>query len=63
MIYINYKGGEGRETVDEFETRKEAKEALAEYVFSDPQGEYWISPKACKGWETDAKIAKADSKS
>jgi hypothetical protein len=54
MIYINYKGGEGRETVDEFDSRKEANEALAEYVFSDPQGEYWISPKACKGWETDA---------
>ena len=50
-IYINYKGGEGKETVDEFDNRKEAEVALREYKASDKVGEYWISPRPCAGWE------------
>lgn len=38
------------ETVDQFETRKEAKEMLKEYRLSDNQAEYYISQRACKDW-------------
>lgn len=38
------------ETVDQFETRKEAREMLKEYRLSDNQGEYYISQRACKDW-------------
>ena len=38
------------ETVDEFETRKEAREMLAEYRMSDPSANYYISSRACKDW-------------
>ena len=38
------------ETVDQFETYKEAREMLQEYRLSDNQGEYYISQRACKDW-------------
>ena len=38
------------ETVDQFETRKEAKEMLKEYRLADNQGYYYISQRACKEW-------------
>lgn len=49
--YINYKGSEGRETVDEFDTRKEAQENLVQYRISNPAGEYYLSPRCCNNWK------------
>tara|TARA_R110000824_G_scaffold373808_1_gene564240 strand:+ start:96 stop:281 length:186 start_codon:yes stop_codon:yes gene_type:complete len=52
MNYINYKFSSslGTETIDETETRKEAKYLVSEYQSSDPYGNYWISQKPCKAW-------------
>jgi len=38
------------ETVDEFETFKEAREMVKEYRMSDPSATYHISQRACKDW-------------
>lgn len=49
--YIQLKSEHGLETVDEFETRKEAREMLAEYRLGDPSGNYYyLSSRACKDW-------------
>lgn len=50
MIYIQRKDGRYLETVDEFNTWKEAKAMLAEYRLSDPAGYYYTSRRACKAW-------------
>lgn len=39
------------ETVDEFNTYKEAKAMLKEYRLSDTKGSYYISSRACKAWK------------
>ena len=51
MIYIQRKGNGYLETVDQFTTRKEAREMLSEYQLSDPYAEYYLSQRACKGWK------------
>ena len=51
MIYIQRKDSRYLETVDEFETMKEARKMLAEYRLSDPYAEYYLSRRACKGWK------------
>jgi len=38
------------ETVDEFETYKEAKAMVKEYRMADPYVVYYISRRACKDW-------------
>ena len=38
------------ETVDEFETRKEAQKMRYEYVMADTYARYYISTRACKAW-------------
>jgi len=48
--YIQRKGNGWLETVDEFGTRKEAKEMLLEYQIGDPSGFYYISTRCCKDW-------------
>jgi len=48
--YIQLKGDYGLETVDEFDTYKEAREMLKEYRMSDPSGYYYMSQRACAGW-------------
>ncbi|MBM9615234.1 hypothetical protein JWJ90_13185 [Desulfobulbus rhabdoformis] len=50
MVYIQRKGNGYLETVDEFTTRKEAREMLAEYRLSDPYAHYYLSSRACKAW-------------
>lgn len=51
MHYIQYKLGRNLETVDSFESYKEAKKALKEYQLSDGSlGVYYISQRACKAW-------------
>lgn len=51
MSYIQRKGYGQLETVDEFETRKEAREMLKEYQMSDPSASYYISSRPCKDWK------------
>lgn len=47
--YVNWKGGQGLETVDEFETYKEARAMLWEYRGCGFDNAY-LSRRACKGW-------------
>lgn len=50
MTYIQRKGDGHLETVDEFETRKEARAMLAEYRMADPSAHYYLSRRPCKDW-------------
>lgn len=50
MYYIQMRYDGELETVDQFETRKEARSMLAEYRFSDSGSYYYISTRACKAW-------------
>lgn len=50
MKYIQRRGDGYLETVDEFETMKEARAMLAEYRMGDPYAHYYISSRACKEW-------------
>jgi hypothetical protein len=54
MIYIQRKDANQLETVDSFTTRKEAKEVLYEYRLSDTSAYYYLSSRACKGWDVSA---------
>ena len=38
------------ETVDQFETYREARKMLTEYQTNDPYANYYISQRACKDW-------------
>lgn len=49
-IYIQRRGDGYLETVDEFETMKEAREMIAEYRLSDRSAHYYTSRHPCKGW-------------
>lgn len=50
MKYIQRKDGSQLETVDEFETRKEARAMLTEYRMADPTAEHYISSRPCNDW-------------
>jgi hypothetical protein len=39
------------ETVDEFATRKEAREMLREYRMSEPGVSFYLSSRPCKAWK------------
>lgn len=52
MVYIQRKEGMTLETVDQFETRKEAREMLKEYQQSDRGALYYISQRPCKHWRS-----------
>jgi hypothetical protein len=51
MTYIQRKDGKDLETVDQFETRKEARLILKEYQLSDNYANYYLSSRACKHWK------------
>jgi hypothetical protein len=55
MIYIQRKDGNGLETVDHFETYKEARLMLKEYQLSDSYANYYLSSRACKHWKESTK--------
>jgi hypothetical protein len=55
--YIQRKDGKQLETVDGFQTRKEAREMLAEYRLADPSAEYYLSSRACKAWREEENAA------
>lgn len=48
--YIQRKDENSLETVDEFETRKEARINLAEYRLADQYAHFYMSSRACKAW-------------
>lgn len=48
--YIQRKDGRDLETVDEFETMKEARAMLKEYRLCDYSAHYYISTRCCKAW-------------
>jgi len=52
MIFINMKTAAGVETVDEFTTRKEAREMLAEYreAFGPLGGSLYLSSRSTREW-------------
>ena len=50
MTYIQLRGDGYLETVDQFETRKEAREMLKEYQLSDWSAQHYLSQRACKDW-------------
>lgn len=50
MIYIQRKGQGYLETVDQFETWKEARVMITEYIISDNSAMYYLSRRACKAW-------------
>ena len=49
-IYIQRRGNGQLETVDEFATRKEAREMLKEYQLADSGAHYYTSTRACAHW-------------
>jgi hypothetical protein len=52
MRYIQRKDDYGNlETVDEFESRKEAINNLKEYRIYDTSAFYYISQKPCRDWQ------------
>lgn len=53
MPYIQRKDRNGLETVDQFNTRKEALAMLKEYRIADPYADYYLSSRACKNWKGD----------
>jgi hypothetical protein len=53
MKYIQRRGDGYLETVDQFETYKEARAMLVEYCMSDPTAYFYISSRACKGWTNE----------
>jgi len=52
MRYIQRKDSQFNtlETVDQFDTFKEAREMVAEYRMSEPSARYYISQRPCKDW-------------
>lgn len=50
MTYIQRKDRHGLKTVDEFESRAEARRMLEEYRLSDASAFYYMSRKPCKDW-------------
>jgi len=51
MTYINWKVAGKVETVDQFDTRKEAKAAIPEYKMAYMyQGEIYLSSRCAKDW-------------
>jgi len=56
MRYIQRKDYDGNlETVDEFESRKEAINNLKEYRIYDTSAFYYISQKPCRDWQESYK--------
>lgn len=50
-VYIQRVGNGYRETVDEFDSRREARTMLREYQLSDPTAHHYISTRACANWK------------
>ena len=51
VTYINIKGVDGVETIDEFKTYKEAKLMIKEYILSDRYNNYYLSQRCTNDWK------------
>jgi hypothetical protein len=51
MHYIQRKDSKQLETVDEFETYREAAAMCNEYSVADPTARYYVSKRPCKSWK------------
>jgi len=51
MIYIQRRAARQLETVDQFDTIKEARSMLIEYRISDPSATYYMSRRPCNEWK------------
>ena len=49
--YINYRAYGEVETIDEFETRKEARAMLTEYQMAFTEGRLYLSQRPTKQWK------------
>ena len=62
MVYINCKTQYGVETVDMFETRREANKMVVEYNMSDPSHYYYyLSNRPTKEWRKDLETSKSSN--
>lgn len=52
MTYINIKNSGVVETVDEFDTYKEAKKMVIEYRLSDTTNNYYLSQRCTNDWRS-----------
>ena len=50
MFYIQRKDARQLETVDQFDSRREALDMVREYRMADHSANYYISSRACKEW-------------
>ena len=50
MVYVNIKNNGEVETVDEFETWKEAVLMIKEYRIADHYNNYYLSNRSTKDW-------------
>jgi len=54
MVYLNFQHGSfPKETVDQFDTMKEARAMLQEYEMVGG-GRYWLSSRCCANWKETA---------
>jgi len=60
--YIQRKDGKELETVDEFETLREAKAMVREYQMADRSAWHYVSSRACKDWHEKTAKPKAPTK-
>ena len=51
--YVQRLGQGYRETVDEYESPKEARAMIKEYRLSDPSAAYYLSTRPCKAWSNE----------
>lgn len=51
MFYIQRRSGRDLETIDQFETRKEATDACHEYNLADKSAYHYVSRSACKAYK------------
>lgn len=52
--YIQRRGKGHLETVDQFDTRTEARAMLTEYRLSDPTAQFYLSRRPCAAWTANA---------
>ena len=52
MTYINMRSSYGVETVDSFESRREAKLTIKEYRLADRANHYYLSQRCTNQWRT-----------
>lgn len=57
--YIQRFGQGYRETVDEFESCKEARKIIEEYRISDPSANYYLSQRPCNDWLAEHVLERA----